>query len=120
MTGEEFLALDSGGRQQVLSEISAGAREPAIEGLERAMAQLAAQDAAGFAGIRNSRTITEYRNAQAAHLRLMTPEERLLRYRGSRLTLHQADVWESEYPTEVPRVNGIPEWRARHLIDVVE
>jgi hypothetical protein len=119
MTGDEFLALDTEGRHDVLEQIASGQREPAIDGLERAIAQLAAQDAAAATGIRTSNTVGEYRNAQAAHLRRMTPEERLLRYRGGRLTLHQASVWESEYPAEVPRINDIPEWRARHLIDVV-
>jgi len=61
-----------------------------------------------------------YRDAEEAQLRRLTPEQRMLRYRRGQLTAYQGDCWELLFPREIPRVNGVPEWRARRIFDIVD
>jgi hypothetical protein len=119
MTGKQFLMLSAKRQERVIAEIVAGERSPLIPGLEAAVRAVAAEQGLFADSIARSRIVGRYREAQAEQLRRMTPEERLLRYRKGRLTAYQGSVWESEFPKEIPRVNGIPEWRARHSVDVV-
>ena len=119
MTGEQFLKLSAKRQERVIAEIVAGKRSPLIPGLEAAVRAMAAEEKLFADSVARSRIVGRYREAQAEQLRRMTPEERLLRYRKGRLTAYQGSVWESEFPKEIPRVNGIPEWRARHSADVV-
>jgi hypothetical protein len=119
MTGEEFLALSREQQAEIVREIALGERSPMIAGLEEAVRAAAAAEERYGSAIAKSSVLGPYREAQAAQLRRMTPEERLYRYREGRLTAYQGRVWEAEFPREIPRVNGIPEWRARHSTDVV-
>jgi hypothetical protein len=119
MTGEQFLRLSAKRQERVIDEIVAGKRSPLIPGLEEAVREMASEQKLFADSIARSRIVGRYREAQAEQLRRMTPEERLLRYRKGRLTAYQGSVWESEFPKEIPNVNGIPEWRARHSADVV-
>jgi len=109
----EFLALAPAERERVLRQIALGRRSPMIEGLEAAVVERARSQAGFGDSVGAASPLGPYRMAQAAQLRRMTPEERLLRYRKGALTAYQGRVWEAEFPKEVPRVNGIPEWRAR-------
>jgi hypothetical protein len=119
VTGAQFLALSPRRQRRVIAEIAKGKRSPMIAGLEAAVRELASRQESFADSIVCSRTIGLYRQAQAKQLRRMTPEERMLRYRKGRLTAYQGAVWEGEFPAEVPRVNGVPEWRARYSVDVV-
>jgi hypothetical protein len=119
MSGEEFLALSRDERLAIIEEIARGERSPLIPGLERAVRAAAVRKERFAEAVACSAVLGRYREAQAEQLRRMTPEERLYRYREGRLTAYQGRVWEAEFPREVPRVNGIPEWRARHSADVV-
>jgi hypothetical protein len=119
VTGEQFLALPAKRQRRVIAEIAAGKRSPMIVGLNAAVRELASRQERYADSIACSRIIGRYREAQARQLRRMTPAERMLRYRKGRLTAYQGAVWELEFPAEVPRVNGMPEWRARYSVDVV-
>ncbi len=119
MTGEEFLRLPPAEQRAVVDEIARGKRSPLIDGLEDAIRAAAAAEDSYADAIAASSALGRYREAQAKQLRRMTPGERLYRYREGKLTAYQGQVWEAEFPREVPRVNGIPEWRARHSTDVV-
>jgi hypothetical protein len=120
LTGEDFLALPREEQARVIAQIAAGKRAPLIAGLEAAVREAAAEEENFASAVARSSVLGPYREAQAEQLRRMTPEERLLRYRQGRLTAYQGQVWETEFPKEVPRVNGIPEWRARHSVEVVD
>jgi hypothetical protein len=119
LTGEEFLALPAEEQLRVVEEIAAGKRSPMIPGLDAAVREGAAAEESFAGAVAKSSALGRYREAQAEQLRRMTPEERMLRYREGKLTAYQGQVWEVEFPKEIPRVNGIPEWRARHSADVV-
>jgi hypothetical protein len=118
MTIEETLE-DPAALRELCEQIAAGEREPQPELLTAAVRR-----AAAARGIRAALpwldVVREIKRAEEAALRRMTPAERMNRYRKGRITRHQAQFWELRYPEEIPRIDGIPEWEARYLVDTAE
>jgi hypothetical protein len=50
----------------------------------------------------------------------MTPDERMQAYRAGHLSRYQLGHWAASYPNEIPTIDGVPEWIAATLVDVIE
>lgn len=98
----------------------ASGKSPPMPPLERELSRrvAAANDMATATAA--SKRLADYRRAEVAALKRMTPEERLMRYRKAQLTARQGWAWWQSYPREVPTVDGQPEWFARTLCDVAD
>jgi hypothetical protein len=118
MTIEQVLS-DRELLREVCDAIREGERDPWPELMAAARRRAAAAGQLG-ASLPWLNVVNEIRRAEEAALVRLTPAGRMLAYRKGRMTRYQVRAWESRFPRETPRVNGLPEWDARHLIDVVE
>jgi hypothetical protein len=58
--------------------------------------------------------------AEREFLHAMSPQERLGAYRRGKVSGYQLSIWWSAYPSEIPRIDDVPEWIAVTLVDVCE
>jgi hypothetical protein len=77
------------------------------------------RESAGGELFRVDRRLGMLRRAEEAVVDQLDREQLVTRLRQGRLTSHMCDHWERTRPKEVPRVDGLPVWRAAFSVDVV-